>query len=77
MHMNCRSVVPLASLVQPTGTLITSSSVPTRLQSVSIRQNRGASLNCRQSVLSKTPTAIIHEENSTDKEQPISYAIRV
>ncbi|CAF4287565.1 unnamed protein product, partial [Rotaria magnacalcarata] len=62
MHMNYRSVVPLASFVQPIGTLITSSSsVPTRLQSVSIRQSRGTSLNCRQSVLSKTPTAIIHE----------------
>ncbi|CAM4906231.1 unnamed protein product [Rotaria socialis] len=77
MHMNYRSVVPLASLVKPAGTLITSSSVPTRLQSVSIRQNRGASLNCRQSALSKTPTTIIHEENSTDKDQAVSYAIRV
>ncbi|CAF3770877.1 unnamed protein product [Rotaria socialis] len=77
MHMNYRSVVPLASLVKPACTLITSPSVPTRLQSVSIRQNRGASLNCRQSALSKTPTTIIHEENSTDKDQAVSYAIRV
>ncbi|CAF4541911.1 unnamed protein product [Rotaria socialis] len=73
----CMEQYAKTSLVKPAGTLITSSSVPTRLQSVSIRQNRGASLNCRQSALSKTPTTIIHEENSTDKDQAVSYAIRV
>jgi len=76
IHMTYRSIVPLASLVQPSGTLITTASVPNRLQSVSFRQNRETSFNCRRSAIKKT-SSLIDVENSVEKEQSVPYVIRV
>lgn len=76
IHMTYRSVVPLASLVQPTGTLITSASLPNRLEPISFRNNRQTSLNCRRSAIKKA-TSVIHEENSAETDQTVPYAIRV
>jgi len=73
IHMTYRSMVPLASLVQPTGTLITTASLPNRVQSVSFRQNRGTSAYCHRSANKKTS----QEENSVEKDQSVPYAIRV
>jgi len=76
IHMTYRSIVPLASLVQPTGTLITTASLPNRDQSISFRQNRETSLNCRRSAIKKTST-VTHEKNSVENDQSVPYAIRV
>jgi hypothetical protein len=76
MHMTYRTIVPLASLVQPTGTLITTSSLPNRLQSTPFRKNRETLLNCRKSAIKKTLT-ITNEENLVEQDQSVPYAIRV
>lgn len=77
IHMNYRSTVPSASLIQPTGTLITTASVANRLQSVPVRHNRDMSLNCRRSAMKKISVTTIHEEDSNKKDQSVPYAIRV
>jgi hypothetical protein len=77
MQLTYRSVVSLTSLVQPTDTLITSASLPNRLQSISFRQKRETTtLNCRRSAITK-PSSITHKDHSTEKDPPIPYAIRV
>jgi len=76
IHMTYRSIAPSASIVQTTGTLITTASVPNRLQSLSFRQNRETSLNCPRSALKRT-SSVIDKENSVEKEPSIPYAIRV
>lgn len=75
-HMTYRSIVPLASLVQPTGTLITTASVPNRLESISFRQNRETSVNCRRSAIKNT-SSLIDVENTVEKKQSVPYIIRV
>jgi hypothetical protein len=75
VHMTYRSIVPLASLIQPTGTLITTASLPNRIESMSLRRNRGTSAYCGRLESKKTSTNI-QEENSMKKDQSI-YAIRV
>ncbi len=75
-HMTYRSVVPSASLVQPTGTLITTASLPTRLQPISFRPNRQPSVSCRRSAMKKTATNG-QDVNSIEKDQAVPYAIRV
>jgi hypothetical protein len=75
-HLTYRSVVPLASLIQPTGTLITSASLPNRLESISFRPNRQTSLNCRRSAIKKTTTNL-NKENSSEQDQSVPCPIRV
>ena len=76
IHMTYKSVVPLASLIQPSGTLITTASLANRLESITFRQNRERSLKCHRTTSDKTST-VIQEENLVEKDQSIPYAIRV
>lgn len=76
VHMTYRALVPSASLIQPTGTLITTASLPNRLESMSFRSNRSASASCGRSALKKRLNNV-QENNSEEKEESILYAIRV
>ena len=76
IHMSHRSTVPLASLIQPTGTLITSAALPNRLQPLSFRQNREPSSNCCRSIVKKN-TIVTQDDNSPEQDQSVAYAIRV
>ncbi|CAF4072963.1 unnamed protein product [Rotaria sp. Silwood2] len=75
IYMSYRSNVPLASTVQPTNTLVTAASLPNRLQSLSFRSNREASLTCRRSAIKKTTTT--DDNHTTDRDQSLPCAIRV
>jgi hypothetical protein len=76
IHLTYRSLVPLASLVQPTGTLITAASLPNRSQPISFRPNRETSSNCHRSARKKT-SVVTQEEDSVEKDESVPYAVRV
>jgi hypothetical protein len=68
-------VIPSASTVQPSSTVVTTASLPNRLQPLSFRQNRETSLICRRSATQKTTVTV--DNNPTDKDQAFPCAIRV
>jgi hypothetical protein len=68
IHLTYRSIVPLASLIQPTGTLITSASLPNRLEPISFRQNRQTSVTIK-----KTRT----DSNKENSSEQVPHPIRV
>ncbi|CAF0937891.1 unnamed protein product [Adineta steineri] len=76
MYLPYRTTIPPASLVQPTSTVVTTASLPNRLQSISIRQNREISSNCRPTAINKIPITT-NNTHTTAKDQSIPYAIRV
>lgn len=76
VYTSYRSNIPLASMVQPTSTLVTSASLPNRLQPISFRPNRESSIGCRQSVERKS-TARTGENETNRREQSVPCAIRV
>jgi hypothetical protein len=75
VYISYRSNVPSASMVQPTSTVVTSASLPNRLQPISFRQNRETSVNCRRSAIQKPTTA--NDTHITDRDQSVPCAIRV
>ncbi|CAF1206700.1 unnamed protein product [Rotaria magnacalcarata] len=76
IYASYRSNVSLASVVQPTGNIVTAASLPNRLQSLSFRSNREASFNCRRSAVKKTATTT-DDSHATDRDQSLPCAIRV
>lgn len=73
-----RATVPSASIIQPTGNLITAASLPNRLQTINFRQNRAESSNCRRSVIDKTYIRTTKNESSSPtRDQSVPYVIRV
>ena len=73
-----RFSVPSASMVQPTGTLVTTASVSNRFQSAAYRQNRELSLNGRRSALSKSmPMTSSDQSQVPSKDHPSAVGIRV
>jgi len=76
VYMSYRSNIPSASVIQPTSTLVTTASLPNRLQPMSFRQNRETSVNCRRSAIQKTTTAT-NDNHTTDRDQSVPCAIRV
>lgn len=76
VHLTYRAMVPSASLIQPTGTLITAASLPTRLESMSFRRNRGNSASCSRSAFMKRSTSR-QKKHSEENDESMPYAIRV
>lgn len=73
-----RSCVPSASMVQPTGTLVTTASVSNRFQSAAYRHGRELSLNGRRSALNKsTPITNSGQAQVASKEHASMLGIRV
>lgn len=78
VYMSYRSSVPSASMIQPTSTLVTNASLPNRLQSISLRQNRESSMNCRRSAMNKTLTRNTTDDTSAaTRDQSVPCVIRV
>jgi hypothetical protein len=76
VYMSYRSNIPSASMVQPSNTIVTTASLPNRLQPISFRQSRDTSVNCRRSVIQKTPSST-NDNHTTDRDQSVPCAIRV
>jgi len=76
VYMSYRSNIPSASMIQPTSTLVTTASLPNRLQPMPFRQNRETSVNCRRSAIQKTITTT-NDNHTTDGDQSVPCAIRV
>ena len=76
VYVSYRSNIPSASMVQPTGTLVTSASLPNRLQPISFRQNREPSMNCRQAV-GRKPLSATNENETNERDQSVTCVIRV
>ena len=76
VYTSYRWNVPSASMVQPSSTLVTSASLPNRLQPIAFRQNRETSVNCRQSAERK-PTVGTNENETNRRDQSVPCAIRV
>lgn len=78
IYTSYRSVVPSASVVQPTGTLVTTASLPNRFQSNTYRSNREASINCRRSALRKDISTTNNDgTSSTNRDPSLPCVIRV
>ena len=78
VYTSYRSTVPSASIIQPTGTLVTTASLPNRFQSNTLRPTREASMNCRRSALNKDLSRMNKTETSaTNRDQSVPCVIRV
>ena len=75
MYMSYRPNIPSASVVQPTSTIVTTASLPNRLQPMSFRQNRETSVNCRRSASQKR--TVNNENHTSERDQSVPCAIRV
>ena len=75
VYTSYRSNIPSAAIIQPTGTVVTTASLPSRLQPISFRQNRSSSNNCRQSASEKR--TVNGENHAAESDQTVPYAIRV
>jgi hypothetical protein len=76
VYTSYRSNILSASMVQPTSTLVTTASLPNRLQRISFRQNRETSANCRRSAIQKISTTT-NDTDPTERDQSVPCAIRV